>query len=216
MLLSQGLFSWLAALAVVVALFGIVEGREEIIERQNPSFITVLPTSASDPLVVVTTTSVPTVAPSHPEVLTTFSAVPLPTTTAATSRSSIFSSDSASPLATSTSSPAANASNATSADEEDRFINVGDAFFGMVPTPSPDAPVVSIFSIIFLSIAIAHWLYYQSYARKAKRAPKKTLSRLIVLFCLARVVACILRLVWITAPTSAVVIFTAVVAENAG
>lgn len=225
----RGLFSWLAVLVAVIALFGtVVEASEEelIIERQNPSFITQLPTTASSPLIVTTPLPSSTIAP-PPAVPTTSQASSSPlrtttvtatTTTPAATRSSItiFSTiieSSSSPLATSSPTFAENLPQTS----QDPSSTVGDAFFGRVPTAIPDAPIVGFFLVIFLLFAIAHLLYYRaSITRRSKWAPRAYLSRLIALFCLARVVACVLRLVWIGVNTSAVLVFMAVVAENAG
>lgn len=212
--LPRGLLTWLAVLAAVIALFGSVEASEEkFVERQNPSFITRLPTSASSPVVVVvTTTSVSTVVP-PPQVPTT-SQAPLQTLTPTANPSpTTFLKSSSTLLTTAAPSPTVNASEAAN---QDPFSTVGDTFFGRVPTVDPDAPIISIFLVIFLLFAIAHWLYYRASGRRSKWAPKAYLSRLVAMFCLARVATCTLRLIWIAFPRSAVVISVADITDNAG
>lgn len=220
----QGPLIRLAVLAVAILFSGSVEANKKtLIERQNPLFITELPTDASSSVVVVTATPATTVEVPPSQVPITSQAplqAPTPAPTAdpiPTTFLTVSSSSTIPPLATATPSidPAANASTSTGAD--DPYSVVGNTFFGRVPTALPDAPVTGAFLLIFLLLAIAHWIYYRASGRRSRwGANKADLSRLAALFCLARVATCILRLVWIAFPRSAVVVSVAVITDNAG
>lgn len=216
-----GLLSWLAVLVAAIALSGtIVEASEELIlERQNPSFITQLPTTASSPLIFATSAPFNTIVP--PLATSTLSQVapPLRTTvTPAATRSPTLTMtfpgmESSSPLVRPLPTSAGNPSQTS----QGRSSTVGDAFYGRIPTVTPDGPIVSVFLVVFLVLAITHCLHYRAtITRRSRWAPRAYLSRLIALFCVARVAACALRLVWIGFNNSAVLTFLAVVTENAG
>lgn len=213
----RGTPSWLTVLAAVISLLSTVEGSNDLVERQNPSFITVLPTSATEPVVVVTTTSISTVdippvvqpTPVIPPTSSLQIATPIPTANSSPSSS-------ISTLSTPLATPPANSATDTPQSDQGSLSVDEDSFFGRVPTLDPDAAVLSIFLAIFVFFAVVHGFYYRWNHGRSKRVSAAALSKLVALFCLARVAACLLRLAWIAAGTSAVVVFIAVITDNAG
>lgn len=172
-------------------------------QRQNPGFITTLPTLGSGSVIVVTTT-----------VSATRSATQLPPQITTTSNSPTR----PSPSSTGLSLPPSPTSEASTAIATTTAIvnAVQGPYFGGVPGHNVDFPVTSVFLIAFLLGAIINAIFYRRNLNRLKRAPKDVVSGLIMIFCLSRVISCILRNVWSAAGTTSVAIFLALVSENIG
>lgn len=177
----------LAGFAVIVDA-GIME------KRQNPSFITTLPTvaltvPASRSTVAITTTAIvtPTPAPGQTTSNLTFqpSATPSPVPPA-------------SPPPVAAVSP------------------LQGPYFGGVPEKVPDIPWTTVFLILFSLGAIINAFIYRSKSGISRWTRKDMISVLAGLFCLTRVLSCALRDIWAVSTTSIGVIFLALVSENAG
>lgn len=166
----------------------------ELGQRQNPGFISVLPTEISSSIVAVTATATPSDPPAQP--------APAPIVPP-----EIPSTPSLTPL---TSAPDAPGDLATSVGP------VQGPYFGGIPVTSPDVALVSIFLNLFFLGAVVHSIEYRRGSRRPKRGTNDTLSGPVACFCLARVATCALRLVWLGSHTSVAIIFTELVTENAG
>lgn len=74
--------------------------------------------------------------------------------------------------------------------------------WGVDPTIIPDVPITAIFLILFLAGSCVHgWRCHKVNATN-ERYLRPTLSSLVLGFCILRVVACVLRIVWTTRPGS--------------
>lgn len=192
--------------ALLVTAVAFVVKASDLTERQNPSFVSVLPTKATDsPIIIVTTTATAT-----PNVrTTTIAPAPQPTTTIATQPPQQSSDGNTGPLAI----PSPTASSAARPTAAEAFVG---PYFGGAPLSNPDIPIISIFLNLFLLGAIVNAVFFRLNARSSKRSPKDLVSGLIVFFCLVRVAACALRLVWIAASASTAIIWLATISDNAG
>lgn len=177
-------------LVLAVALATIVNA-SHLHQRQNPGFITNLPTLSPSSVVVITTTVSPTnfATPQPTQVTGSLNAPVRPTPPP--------------PLPTSA--------------ETTTLVNaVQGPYFGGIPGPSIDIPVTSVFLILFLLGGLTNAFFYRRNLNRSKRAPKDVVSGLVMLFCLSRVVSCTLRNVWAVTSTTTVAIFLALVSDNAG
>lgn len=177
------------AVFAAMAKAGIVE------ERQNPSFITTLPTAgqtapATRSTAVITTA---TSATTSPALLTTTSSLSIQTTSAP--------------------KPTISPTSPLPAVAVDVFQG---PYFGGVPARSPDIALTSVFLVSFLLGAIINAIIYRSKFGLSRRTKRDEISGLAGLFCLARVLSCVLRDIWAVYITSTGAIFLALVSENAG
>lgn len=188
-------------MALLAAAIASVVRASDLVERQNPSFITALPTEATNPIVVVTVTPTPTiplVQPNPPAQLTSILTPPTQQTPAPGLLTPV------------PSTPSVAAGLATSVNA------VEGPYYGGVPVNNPDVPILGVFVTLFLLGAMVHGMFYQMSSKRSIRASRDVTSGLLVCFCLARSIACAFRLGWATASTSTAVIFLALVSENAG
>lgn len=84
---------------------------------------------------------------------------------------------------------------------------------GGVPTRTLDDPIIAVFLVLFICGAATHMTILQL---NLKKGHKFLASGATFGFCMARIVACTLRLVWSTHPTNLRVIIAANVFINAG
>lgn len=169
-------------------------------ERQNPSFITALPTAATDSIVVITVTPSPTIPPARPNPPAQFTSISAPPSQQTPAPG----------LTPAPSTPSVAAGLATSVNA------VEGPYYGGVPMKSPDIHVSSFFLVLFVLGATVHGVFYQRSSKRSRQAPRNAISGLLVCFCLARVITCAFRLGWAVASTSTAVNFLALVSENAG
>lgn len=194
-------------LRVVFAALGVIAvvnaGNME--ERQNPGFITTLPTAATNTIASITATAISTSRSSSSFTTTdimTSRPSPFTTTSAPSLQTTLSSAPIPIPLTTST--PAVTIS------------ALQGPFFGGVPEKNLDIPLTSVFLILFSLGAIGNAIFYRSKLDPSRRTAKDTISALAGIFCFARVLSCILRNVWAVATTSNGAVFLALVSENAG
>lgn len=186
-----------AKLALAVAAFAGIVNASIVEERQNPGFITTLPTVGPtfpltrSPVAPITTTAAAT---NLPLPITTTANPPLQTT----------------PLPSSALPPTNSATPILTVNE------LQGPFFGGVPDKTVDIPLTSTFLILFLLGGIINATIYRSKLGLCKRTVKDPISGLVGLFCLARVLSCLLRNIWAVSLTSNGAIFLALVSENAG
>lgn len=180
-------------LAVVVAHLA---DASQLDKKQNPGFITVLPTSVSTSIVVITTPvpAIPSVQPSLP--------TPVPTI----------------PLVIpSTPSSIPSASPSPIAEQSASVVGaVQGPYSGGIPSSSPDVALAIVFVNLFFLGTVIHAMEFRQNCRRSKTGWRDTLSGLIACFCLARVATCVLRLVWLGLDSSVPVIFLEQVFDNAG
>lgn len=202
-------------------------GAEQLVERQNPAFITALPTVAATTLSTSATTPSSVLAPDpspnppntpqQPAPLFT----PSPSTTADSSSSALLPPavlptsveiSSTAPLATSfrptTTRPTQAAASAVEIVE--------DHYFGGIPQPNPDAVVTGIFMVLFVVGALVYgWMYWKNAKRPTRGSNGDILSALMIGFCLAEALVCVFRIAWAT-DMRPVIIFLALVSESIG
>lgn len=199
-------------------------GAAQLEERQNPAFITALPTVAATTLSTSSTTPSlflePSPSPGPPQ-------QPGPVFTPSPSTIDVPSSPALIPPAvlpsstriSSTSPPVTSfrptttrlTQAATSAVE---FIE--DHYFGCIPKSSPDAPVTGIFLVLFILGALNYgWMYWKNANRPARGSNGDRLSALMICFCLSEALVCVFRLAWSSTDTP-VIIFLALVSESIG
>lgn len=196
-------------------------------ERQNPGFITALPTLASATIVVVTTTasqstaqlttSSPPSPPLPPNQQTTVPS-PLPLTSTPGSTIGTIASTAVS-TAVSTASSTASSTTASGTAVLGLATSVDAAqgpYFGGIPVTKPDVPIIAILLNLFLLGAVVHGVFYRLDLKRSGRAPKGIFPGLLLCFCLMRVLACTFRLAWVASSTSAAVIFLALILDQAG
>lgn len=210
----RNVFSWLAVLEAAVVLFDTADGRRAIVERQNPDFITLLPTVAPDFSGTDTTASVSTVV--SPTTLPTTSQLSLQTTTPTAPKVTPNPTFPLTSVSSALTTPLPSSVADTSEPDAQQTKVVGDTFFGRVPTANPDAAVISMFLLVFILFGIMYWFAYWTGTRTSKQNPQVALPKSLALFCLARVATCILRLIRISMNSSAELILVAIVTENAG
>ncbi|KAH8593494.1 hypothetical protein B0O99DRAFT_214421 [Bisporella sp. PMI_857] len=87
------------------------------------------------------------------------------------------------------------------------------AGLGLQPTVRVDVPILSIFLILFLIGAVVHMTILQVNLRRGK---KFIMSGMIFGFCMARITACTLRMVWATHPHNVSVAIAAQIFVAAG
>lgn len=203
-------------------------GAEQLVERQNPAFITALPTVAATTLSTSSTTPSsflpPSPSPDSPNSPQQPGPIftPSPSTAAAPSSSALL------PPAvlpssveiSSTTSPATpfrpTTTRATQAAASAVEI-IEDHYFGGIPKPNPDAPITGIFMVLFLVGALVYgWMYWKNAKRPTKGSNGDRLSALMICFCLAEALVCIFRIAWASTDMQAVVIFLALVSESIG
>jgi Protein of unknown function (DUF3112) len=73
------------------------------------------------------------------------------------------------------------------------------AIVGGLPTVGVDVPIAAVFLALFVVAAAGHMTILQVNLRKGH---KFMMSGLLFGFCMARIVACIMRIVWATRPTN--------------
>lgn len=219
--LQQGAALLMAFLAFEYA------GAEQLVERQNPAFITALPTVAATTLATSSTTPLSILPPSPSPNAPNPPQQPAPIFTPSPSSVAISSSSllppavlpssieisSTTPLATSfrptTTRPTQAAASAVEAVE--------DHYFGGIPKPSPDAVVTGIFMVLFIIGALVYgWMYWKNAKRPSRGSNGDRLSALMICFCLAEALVCVFRIAWASTDMQAVVIFLALVSESIG
>ena len=87
------------------------------------------------------------------------------------------------------------------------------AAVGGRPTVSVDVPITSVFLFLYILAAIGHMTILQINLR---RGHKFLMSGLLFGFCMARVVTCIMRIVWACYPTNVKVAIAAMIFVSAG
>lgn len=216
-----------AAFVMAILAFEYV-GAEQLVERQNPAFITALPTVAATTLATSSTTPLSILPPSpspnapNPPQQPAPIFTPSPSSVAISSSSSLLPPavlpssieiSSTTPLATSfrptTTRPTQAAASAVEAVE--------DHYFGGIPRPSPDAVVTGIFMVLFIIGALVYgWMYWKNAKRPSRGSNGDRLSALMICFCLAEALVCVFRIAWASTDMQAVVIFLALVSESIG
>lgn len=205
-------------------------GAEQLVERQNPAFITALPTVAATTLATSSTTPLSVLPPSPSPNAPNPPQQPAPIFTPSPSNVAISSSllppavtvlpepssieiSLTSPLATSfrptTTRPTQAAASAVEIIE--------DHYFGDIPKPSPDAVITGIFMVLFIIGALVYgWMYWKNAKRPTRGSNGDRLSALMICFCLAEALVCVFRIAWASTDMQAVVIFLALVSESIG
>ena len=84
---------------------------------------------------------------------------------------------------------------------------------GGVPTIGVDVPICAVFLALYLGGAVSHMTILQLNLRKGH---KFIMSGLLFGFCMARLVTCIMRIVWATRPTNIRVAIAAMIFVSAG
>lgn len=200
-------------------------GAEQLAERQNPAFITALPTVAATTLATSSTTPSPfpppSPSPNPPQ-------QPGPTFTPSPSTIAIPPSSTLLPPAVlpssieipSTTPPAASYRPTTTGPSqaaESAVQLIEDHYFGGIPKPSPDAAVTAIFMVLFLIGALVYgWMYWKHAKRPTRGGNGDRLSALMICFCLAEALVCVFRLAWASTGMRAAVVFLALVSESIG
>lgn len=87
------------------------------------------------------------------------------------------------------------------------------ASLGLVPTNKVDVPILSVFIVLFILGAIAHMTIFQLNMR---RGHKFIMSGMMFGFCMARITACVMRIVWAERPTKIPIAIAAQVFVAAG
>lgn len=194
-------------------------------ERQNPAFITALPTvaattlstSSASPSAILEPSPLPnppqqpgpifTPNPSTIEVSSSPALIPpavLPSSTQISS--TIAPTTSFRPTTTRPTQAAAGAVEI-----------IDDHYFGGIPDSSPDVPVTSFFLVLFILGALVYgWLYWKNAKQPIRGSNGDRLSALMICFCLAEALVCVFRLTWASTDMQPVVIFLALVSESAG
>ena len=87
------------------------------------------------------------------------------------------------------------------------------AGLGGVPTLGLDVPVTAVFLFLFILGAVGHMTIFQL---NRKREHKFIMSAMMFGFCMARIVTCIMRIVWATRPTHVRIAIAAQIFVSAG
>ncbi|KAL8882285.1 MAG: hypothetical protein Q9192_007609, partial [Flavoplaca navasiana] len=87
------------------------------------------------------------------------------------------------------------------------------AGLGGVPTVHTDIPITAIFLVLFICGAVAHMTIFQL---NMKRGHKFIMSGMMFGFCMARIVTCIMRIVWATRPRNVSIAIAAQIFVAAG
>jgi len=200
-------------------------GAAQLEERQNPAFITALPTVAATTLSTSPTTPSSFLPPSPsldpPQ-------QPDPVFTSSPSTINVQSSPALIPPAflpsstqiSSTIPPATSfrptTTRPTQAAAASAVETIEDHYFGGIPKPSPDAPVTGTFLVLFILGALVYgWMYWRNAKRPTRGSNGDRLSALMICFCLAEAFVCIFRLSWAGTDKPAI-IFLALVSESVG
>ena len=88
-----------------------------------------------------------------------------------------------------------------------------NAAVGGIPTVGVDVPICAVFLALYLGGAASHMTILQLNIRKGH---KFIMSGLLFGFCMARIVTCIMRIVWATRPTNVRVAIAAMIFVSAG
>lgn len=223
--LQQGTAFLMAFLALEYA------GAEQLVERQNPAFITALPTVAATTLATSSTTPSSFIPPSpspnppqQPAQQPAPAFTPSPSTIAVSSSSSPALLPPAvlpSSVEISSTTPPATSFRPTTTRPTQAAASavqlVEDHYFGGIPKPSPDAVVTGIFMVLFLIGALVYgWMYWKNAKRPSRGDNGDRLSALMICFCLAEALVCVFRIAWASTDMRAVVIFLALVSESIG
>lgn len=190
------IFRRLVLIATAVTLLSFVRA-DQLDRRQNPDFITVLPTESSSSIIVAAT-SIPSDTP--PQEPTT----PLPA------------SDPVETTGTPSLPPPPSGSDDSAEDLSASVGPIQGPYFGGIPVTNPDIALVCILLNVFFLGAVVHAIEYLQHSRRSKNGSDETLSGVVAAFCLARVATCALRLAWVGSRTSAAIIFLELVTESAG
>lgn len=201
---------------------------EQLVERQNPAFITALPTVAPTTLLTSSTTPSSILPPSPSPNAPNPPQQPAPAFTPSPSTIAVPSSSALLPPAvlpssidiSSTTPPATSFRPTTTRPTQAEASTVEiieDHYFGGIPKPSPDAPVTGIFMGLFVVGALVYgWMYWKNAKRPTRGSNGDKLSALMICFCLAEAMVCAFRLAWASTDMEAVVIFLALVSESIG
>lgn len=200
-------------------------GAARLEERQNPAFITTLPTVAATTLSTSFTTPSPFLEPSpspappqqpNPAFTPSPSTIDVPSSPTLIPPAVLPSStqvSSTTPLATSFRPTTTRPSQAAASAVE----LIEDHYFGGIPKPSPDAPVTGIFLVLFVLGALVYgWMYWKNAKRPTRGSNGDRLSALMICFCLAEALVCVFRLSWASTDMEPVIIFLALVSESIG
>jgi hypothetical protein len=87
------------------------------------------------------------------------------------------------------------------------------AAIGGLPTVGVDVPICAVFLLLFVGAAAGHMSILQLNLRKGH---KFLMSGLLFGFCMARIVTCIMRIVWATRPTNIRIAIAASIFVSAG
>ena len=88
-----------------------------------------------------------------------------------------------------------------------------NAALGGVPTVHTDVPITAVFLILFIIGAVSHMTIFQINQR---RGHKFLMSGMMFGFCMARIVTCVMRIVWATRPRNVRIAIAAQVFVAAG
>lgn len=211
--------------SVMLLLASLVVAAGELVERQNPSFITALPTVAAT---TFSTSSItpssflppspspnapqqpdPIFTPSPSNTVVAFSSAPLPPAILPSS----LAISATTPLATSFRPTTTRPTQAEASAVEIK----DDHYFGGTPGLNPDAPVTGIFLMLFIIGALVYgWIYWKNAKRPTRGGNGDMLSGLMICFCLAEALVCILRIAWASTDMRPAVVFFALVSESIG
>jgi cobalamin synthase len=192
-------------------------GAAQLEERQNPAFITALPTVAATTLSTSSTT--PSLDPPQqpdPGFTSSPSTINVPSSPALIPPAVLPSSTQISSTIPPATSFRPTTTRPTQAAAASAVETVEDHYFGGIPKPSPDAPVTGIFLVLFILGALVYgWMYWRNAKRPTRGSNGDRLSALMICFCLAEALVCIFRLSWASTDKPAI-IFLALVSESVG
>ncbi|KAG8169370.1 hypothetical protein KVR01_000115 [Diaporthe batatas] len=192
--------------------------------RQNPGFITALPTVAA------TTFSTSPASPSATlEPLPNPPQQPGPIFTPSLSTIDVASSPALIPpavlpsstqISSTTPTPTSfrpTTTRTTQAAAASALEIIDDHYFGGIPKPSPDVPISGVFMVLFILGALIHGLmYWRNIKQPIRGGNGDRLSALMICFCLAEALVCGFRLAWASTEMQPVVVFFALVSESVG
>lgn len=213
-----------ASLVIILTSVVVVLGAEQLAERQNPAFITALPTVAATTLSTASTPPPPLLTPN-----TSLDSQPAPIFTPSPSTTDVpFSSAPlspailpTSPAILSTSPPAIISSRPTATRPTQAAASAvevkEDHYFGGTPGPNPDVPVTAIFLVTFVTGALVYgWIHWKNVKRPTRGGNGDRLSALMICFCLAEALICVFRIVWASTDMRPAIVFFALVSESIG
>ena len=88
-----------------------------------------------------------------------------------------------------------------------------NAGLGLVPTTKLDVPITAVFLVLFLLGAVANMTLFR---QNMKRGHKFIMSGMLFGFCMARITACVMRIVWSTRQTNIRIAIAAQILVAAG